>query len=405
MEILPASKMDAAAWDRLAASFPLAHVLQTWEWGQAKVRNGWKPLYLVWKQAGEVQPRAAAQVLQRRVGAGGFAAQLSVMYAPKGPLLADWADDDLRESVLRGLQQAARQAGAIFIKIDPDLALGWGTPGGEGSKENPLGEQVIDHLRAAGWRFSPEQVQFRNTALVDLQADEADMLARMKQKTRYNIRLAERKRVRVRRGRAEDVALLYEMYRETARRDGFVIREGGYYRDLWGAFIEEGERGDGKGTAEGGERGKEGKTDVVTTMGEGEGSRWDVKRPGAEALIAEVEGEAAAGVILFHFARRAWYMFGMSRDIHREKMPNALLQWEAMRRAREAGCEVYDLWGAPDEFVESDPLWGVYRFKEGLGGYVERRIGAWDYPVRPFYYRMYTEILPRILAWMRSKAR
>jgi lipid II:glycine glycyltransferase (peptidoglycan interpeptide bridge formation enzyme) len=375
METIPAEKMNARAWNRLASGFPQAHVLQSWEWGQAKIRNGWQPLYLVWSLPGERQPRAAAQVLQRRIRIGGFAARLSVMYAPKGPLLADWEDDALRGSVFNGLKQTARRAGAIFIKIDPDVLTGRGAPGGSGDGDEEFpGEEVAEHLRYFGWRFSAEQVQFRNTVVVDLRPGEEELLARMKQKMRYNIRLAERKGVTVRRGGLDDLPLLYEMYRQTAQRDGFVIREAGYYHDLWGAFVKTGE---GAPQAE---------------------------KPEAEALIAEVEGEAAAGVVIFRFARRAWYMFGMSRDLHREKMPNALLQWEAMRRARAAGCESYDLWGAPDEFVESDPLWGVYRFKEGLGGVVERRIGAWDYPVRPFYFRMYTEILPRILAWMRRRA-
>ena len=58
----------------------------------------------------------------------------------------------------------------------------------------------------------------------------------------------------------------------------------------------------------------------------------------------------------------------MSRNVHREKMPTYLLQWEAMKRAKAKGCTVYDLWGAPEAFDESDSMWGVYRFKEGLGG-------------------------------------
>jgi lipid II:glycine glycyltransferase (peptidoglycan interpeptide bridge formation enzyme) len=94
-------------------------------------------------------------------------------------------------------------------------------------------------------------------------------------------------------------------------------------------------------------------------------------------------------------------MNGMSRLAHREKMPNYLLQWEALQRAKAAGAETYDLWGAPDVFDESDSLWGVYRFKEGFSGEVVRHIGAWDLPVNLNMYRLYTQILPRLLNWMR----
>ncbi len=108
-----------------------------------------------------------------------------------------------------------------------------------------------------------------------------------------------------------------------------------------------------------------------------------------------MDGEAVAAVSMFYFAGQAIYLFGMSRDEHREKMPNYLLQWEAMRRAKALGCRIYNLWGAPDEFNESDGLWGVFRFKEGLGGYVLRTIGAWDFTPNPLLYKLYTEVLPR----------
>jgi lipid II:glycine glycyltransferase (peptidoglycan interpeptide bridge formation enzyme) len=95
----------------------------------------------------------------------------------------------------------------------------------------------------------------------------------------------------------------------------------------------------------------------------------------------------------------------MSRELHREKMPNHLLQWEAIRWARAQGCHTYDFWGAPDSFQPGDPLWGVWRFKEGFGGTVIRTLGAWDYPASPGAYAVYTRLLPRLLALMRLRGR
>ena len=188
----------------------------------------------------------------------------------------------------------------------------------------------------------------------------------MKQKTRYNTRLSGREGVVVRVATLEDIPLLYRMYAETSLRDGFAIRNENYYTTLWNTFMQDNL---------------------------------------CEPLIAEVEGEAVAAVVIFRFARRAYYLHGMSRSIHRNKMPNYLLQWEAMRRAKSADCITYDLWGAPELFDESDSMWGVFRFKEGLGGEVLRTIGAYDLPVRPLYYRIYTQILPRILDLMRSRGK
>jgi peptidoglycan pentaglycine glycine transferase (the first glycine) len=356
--------MNPETWNTIIASFPEPHLLQTWQWGQVKSQYGWEASYKVWGD--EAHPDAAALILQREISINGFAARLRVIYVPKGPLLRDWADESLRGRVVADLQQLARQRGAIFIKIDPDIPLGRGVPGEEGAEEDPLGERIMQEWRAKGWRYSDEQIQFHNTFRVDLSASEEELLARMKQKTRYNIRYAGRKGVGVRKGDPADFEMLYGMYTKTSARGGFVIRGADYYQTLWRTFFDEG-----------------------------------MLIP----LIAEVEGEPVGGVMLFHFGKRAWYIQGMSREAHRKKMPPYLLQWEAMRIAKEIGCREYDLWGAPEVFDESDSMWGVYRFKRGLGGQVWRTIGAYDYPVKPLLYSLYTRILPRILVLMRSRGK
>ena len=356
--------VEAGSWNATIAALPDAHFLQTWEWGQVKSHFGWQPIPKIWRdERGKVA--AAALVLQRELPIRGLAARLRLIYVPKGPLL-DWQDAALRQRVLVDLADLARQQRAIFIKIDPNVRVGIGYPDQPGAQQDATGAQVVCDLAHLGWCFSDEQIQFRNTVLLDLKPDLKALLAKMKQKTRYNIRLAERKGVSVRKGTPDELKLLYRMYAETADRDGFVIRDENYYLDLWDTFIRAGL---------------------------------------AEPLVAEVDNEPAAAVVIFRFAGSAWYMNGMSRPAHREKMPNHLLQWEALQRAKTAGADTYDLWGAPDVLDESDPLWGVYRFKEGFGGQVVRHIGAWDLPVRPLIYRLYAQILPRMLDWMRRRGK
>lgn len=350
------------AWNELIARLPGAHVLQTWEWAQVKSRFGWQPLPVVWESAAG-ETLAAAMALARSVRLPGWASPPKVFYLPKGPLL-DWQDTGLRRQALADLTEQARRAGAIFIKIDPDVPAGFGVEGQPGSTEDALGRSLQTELSGLGWRFSDEQVQFRNTVVLDLNPDEEALLGRMKQKTRYNIRLAERKGVVIRVADRSETGLLYRMYAETAARDGFVIRDQAYYETLWPYFFDQGL---------------------------------------AEALVAEAEGEPLAALVVFHFAGKAWYMHGMSTQSQREKMPNYLLQWEAIRRLKRAGIRTYDLWGAPDRFDEDDPMWGVFRFKEGLGGQVVRHIGAWDLPLRPLLYRLYTQVLPRLLSVMRRR--
>ncbi len=365
-------------WNQIVASLPNPHFLQTYEWGQVKAKYGWTPFYAVWteEQFSVISDQssvpadcvAACLLLKRAILNRGFAARLSVLYTPKGPLL-DWSNGRLRQRVLDDLQSFAKSQGAIFLKLDPDVVLGTGVPGSEDAVEDANGQAVASELRGRGWVFSSDQIQFKNTVLIDLSATEDEMLARMKQKTRYNVRLAEKKGVVVRVGNIEDLPMLYKMYAETSVRDGFVIRDENYYRFVWQTFMQ------------------------------------PSNMPTCQPLIAEVDGQPVAALFLFMFAGRAYYVYGMSREAHREKMPAYLLQWEAIKRAKAAGCTVYDLWGAPDKFNESDSLWGVYRFKEGLGGRVVRTLGAWDVAPNKLWYKMYAEVMPRLLDVMRSRGK
>lgn len=379
--------MESNAWNSLISNLPNPHFLQTYEWGQVKAKYGWSPLYAVWTADGKFwifsetdnwslntdHYAAAALLLKRQILRSGFAARLSILYIPKGPLL-DWSNAPLRNRVLNDLQSFAKKQGAIFLKMDPDVVLGTGIPHTEEDDLNNNGQSVVSDLKHRGWRSSSDQIQFKNTVLIDLESSEEQILARMKQKTRYNIRLAERKGATLRIGTSNDFNMLYKMYAETSVRDRFVIRDEGYYKTVWSTFMAN-------------------TPSPVSSL----------QSPFAEPLIAEVNHEPVAAIFVFYFAGRAYYVYGMSRDIHREKMPTYFLQWEAMKRAKANGCTVYDLWGAPDVFDESDSMWGVYRFKEGLGGKVVRTLGAWDFAPNPLWYKLYSEIIPRLLDVMRSR--
>ena len=113
-------------------------------------------------------------------------------------------------------------------------------PGSAWMLENPSGQQVVDALNRLGWRFSQEQVQFRNTVMIDLSPGAEAILAGMKQKTRYNIRLASRKGISVRQAGEGEFPVLYRLYAETSVRDGFVIRDQEYYLELWSKFLHAG---------------------------------------------------------------------------------------------------------------------------------------------------------------------
>ncbi len=349
-------------WNQFLFEFPDAHILQTLQWADAKKQNGWSPMFF-WSGKSRHDLDALIMVLRRQLSFLGL--NFTILYAPKGPTL-NWNNPEVVNQTLEFLQSLCREQKAIFLKIDPDVLLGTGIPGSQDEQPNLIGLALREELHKRGWKFSPDQIQFRNTVLLDLKSSEEELLAAMKQKTRYNIRLAGRKGVKVRQGRPAELPMLYKMYAETAVRDDFAIRHEEYYLKTWRAFIE-------------------------ADMG--------------KILIAEVKGQPIAALILFYFNGTARYMYGMSTDQYRELMPNYLLQWEAIRLSRQLGCHTYDMWGAPDVFDESDSMWGVYRFKQGFNGLTARHLGAWDFSPRPFLYKIYTQTLPKLLGAMRKQGK
>lgn len=177
--------------------------------------------------------------------------------------------------------------------------------------------------------------------------------------TRRKIRTAAKKDVAIRQATLDDLPTLCELYQITAARDDFLIRPLAYYQQAWQTFMQAGL---------------------------------------AQAWLAEYNGQALAQLILFHFGARCWYFYGASSNRERQRMPNYALQWTAMQWAKAQGCALYDLWGAPDVFDESDRLWGVYQFKRGFRGQLVRHIGAWDYAPHPRLYAAYEKWLPRLRA-------
>ena len=326
------------SWDRFVATHPAGHILQTSAWGALKGRFGWEDAR-IGPARGETLV-AGAQVLYRRLpaGLGRWA------YVPMGPLV-DWDDEAKLTATLTAIDRAARSHGAFALTVEPDLS------------DDALHRE---RLRALGFRPSPvEAVQPRRTIIVDIAPDEDTILAAMKSKTRYNTRLAARKGVTVREAAEIDLPAFHALMATTGERDRFGVHAPAYYEAAYRLFV---------------------------------------PRDWARLLLAEVDGEPAAALMVFALPPRAWYFYGASGNVHRKKMPAYLLQWEAMRWARSVGCTTYDLWGVPDEAEETleagftqrqDGLWGVYRFKRGFGGRLARSVGAWDRVYAPVRYRVY----------------
>jgi peptidoglycan pentaglycine glycine transferase (the first glycine) len=321
--------ISAAEFETFLERYPHAHLLQTSGWGELKSAFGWETYYI---QVGD----AGAQVLFRRLPLG-----FTFGYIPKGPLGCGWQD------LWPEIDSLSRRKRAIFLKVEPDA---W----------RPAGEKLLAEMEG----FLPSRhIQPPRTLLISLEGGEDAWLERMKQKTRYNIRLAERKDVLVH--ASTDVSAFHEMMLVTGSRDGFGVHSLEYVQRAYDLFASRGE---------------------------------------AVLLIASYQGRPLAGLMGFARGERAWYFYGASTGEERSRMPAYLLQWEAMRWAAGRGCRWYDLWGVPDADEEaleanfaqrSDGLWGVYRFKRGFGGELKRSAGAWDRVYQPLLYRLIQVYLAR----------
>lgn len=315
-------------WQQFLNRNPQAHFLQTAEWGELKSAFGWSTVHLITGEAG-------CQILFRKLPMG-----YSLGYIPK-PILKD-PNLVTSERLWGELDSICTRERAIFCKLEPDSWNDASVPQGESS---------------ARFKVSLHPIQPLRTTIVDLKGSEESILSRMKQKTRYNIRLAQKKGVRVRAW--DDLKGFHRMLLVTGDRDRFGAHSLAYYRRAYELFHPAG-------------------------MG--------------ELFVAELEGLPLAALMVFARGRRAWYLYGASTDEKRNFMPTYLLQWEAMRWAKSRGCEQYDLWGVPDEEEtaleagfesRADGLWGVYRFKRGFGGEVKRASPPYDRVYNPILYWIY----------------
>jgi peptidoglycan pentaglycine glycine transferase (the first glycine) len=346
-------QLSDSEWDDFLAQHPEAHLLQTSGWGSLKRAFGWQAVHLaVDNPSGD---RIGAQVLFRHLPFG-----RTLAYLPKGPVggsssdrLKDW------RNLWRAIDAVCRERKAIFLKVEPDIWEGTGIGVLDVIPEAYNFPAYMDPGKTVptGFQLTKQTIQPPRTILVDLKGEETDLLARMKQKTRYNIRLAIKKGVIVQ--PSNDLDIFHRLAKITAQRDGFGVHSRNYYQQVYKIFHPRGQ---------------------------------------CELLLAVYKDTPLAALLVFAHRRRAWYFYGASSDEYRQLMPNYLVQWEAMRWARECGCIQYDLWGVPDaeeDVLEvnfnrrSDGLWGVYRFKRGFGGQVRRACGPWERVYNPSAYAMY----------------
>lgn len=323
-------------------SHPKGHFLQLWEWGQVKRGMGWQPLPLILEEDGEI--KASLLILKRALPLPGM--KKCIFYSPRGPV-ADIGNLELCRALFEGARMAAKDHGAIFLKMDPDVPAG-----------NAAFTQI---LQACNFRRNETGLDFEGVQpgfvfRLDIHPSEEELLSNMHSKTRYNIRLAQKKGVQIRKAAdKEDLRNFYTVLLETAERDHFLIRGYEYFEMIWDQMVVNG---------------------------------W------AQIFLAEWEGHIVAATLALVTGEKAWYLYGASSNQYRNVMPNYLIQWEMICWARENGCTLYDFRGVSGDLDESNPLYGLYKFKKGFNGEFTEFAGDWDTVYSPFFYFLWNRALP-----------
>lgn len=277
------------------------------------------------RSLGRVTRRIGGVLMARRALPMGF----HYWYCPRPPRLTG--------DFFTAARKIAKQERSIFLKIDP---------------MEKIAPDVFDN---AGGAIRPGRaIQPTQSIILDLDKTEDEILGAMHEKTRYNIRLAERKGVSVRRGSSKigekDGKIFWGLLQETASRDGFRTHPRGYYEKLLKT-----------------------RSDYFSN----------------ELFFAEYQGEILAAALINFYAPPdtpppATYLHGASAPRHRAVMAPHLLQWRIIQEAKKRGCRYYDFWG-----IDERKWSGVTRFKRGFGGREIAYPPSMDIVYRPAWYAVY----------------
>jgi lipid II:glycine glycyltransferase (peptidoglycan interpeptide bridge formation enzyme) len=295
----------------------------------------------------------------------------SLAYVGEGPVV-DWATLGA-DSVLGPLLAYLRSRRVFSVKVAPDLVLRrWDletlrsvlrSPGPARLREvppdavDPVATAVVDGLRGQGWQqyeapgpgFGGQMhPRYRSHVPLSPSADPAD---RLDSQWRRNLRRAAASDVVVTTGGSGDLPVFYERYAETAARDGFPPLPLEFFERLWRSL-----RGEAP-------------------------ERLDL-------YLASRGGTAYAAALRARVGTAVSYTHGASASSGREWRPSNAMQWRMLSDAHAGGARVYDLRGISDTLDPADPLFGLLRFKTGLGGDAVEMVGEWDYPLRPARHRV-----------------
>ncbi|MBO4934567.1 MAG: peptidoglycan bridge formation glycyltransferase FemA/FemB family protein [Clostridia bacterium] len=344
MEILKPE--NYAEFEQFNRNHPRGHFMQSAEW--AALKNDWKREVVVTRN-GDGSIRGGISILVRKIPMTPY----TLMYAPRGPIF-DEDDSAAFADIVNGARSLAKRHRSVCLRMDPDIRADY----------EPF-KKALESMKLkvkGGKNFETTQPRF--VYRMDIKGKtEDEVMANFTSKTRYNVRVAIKNGVetRVVNGDPEAIAQFHALMTVTGERDGFICRSKEYFERL------------------------------LKSLGED-----------ARLYAAYYNGEMIAGTLAIRYADKVWYLYGASSNKERNRMPNYLLQWDMIRWAIESGVSVYDFRGVSGDMDESNPLYGLYRFKRGFNGELVEFVGEIDAVFKRFGYT-FTEFGTRTFKHMRKR--
>lgn len=342
---------DKNRFNHFVNSHPLGSIHQTYEWAQfqAKVKGREKSWTLaVLDEQNTI--RATAVLIRQKLPLG-----YSWLYSPRGPLVS--FQTSVYDLLFEEIKKIARQEKAIFLRMDPLIELASGTEiqTTESSDDNTW---LLPHFRPAHANYQPEW-----TSKIDLTQNEDDILKNMKPKGRYNIKLAEKKGVKIITPNKHlpletAVEYFYKLLQETTDRDQFFGHLKAYYLDL-----------------------------LTTLPGPAHFPKMtNHECPHARLYLAYFEDKPIAGIIVTFFKDTATYYYGASSNHYRQLMAPYLLHWQTILDAKKMGLKWLDLFGIAPANTPHHPWHGVTEFKKKFGGTIYHYAPAQEYVFKRLKY-------------------
>ncbi|GKX28997.1 lipid II:glycine glycyltransferase [Vallitalea longa] len=380
---------------------PNGHALQSIEWGNFKSMGEWtKELVGLEDDNGDLQ--ASAMLLRRKLpGLSRY-----ILYAPRGYVL-DYNDVSLIREFSKNVKQYAKKTKAIFVKIDPCIIYKERTIDGDIREDGIDNSMLINSIKDMGYAHKGttldfEGIQPRFVFKLDVDKDKDTLFKSFHHKTRYNIRLAEKKGIEIYEGNINDLKEFERIMRITGARDGFITRPLKYFQDMYESMEKQGKMKVFMAKYNVNKALDKSIKDLDKEQNSKKPNEDRINKlqreiPEMKKLAEEnPEGIIVSGAIILLNGEKSWYLYGASDNLYRNLMPNYLLQWHMIAYSMDCGCTLYDFRGISGNLDPNHHLYGLYRFKKGFNGDFVEYIGEFDLVVSKFYYHLWEFWVPKI---------